>query len=125
MIRATVKGDWGKTERLLKAVGRKNHSAILNKYGEIGVAALAKATPVLTGKTAASWRYEVHVDRSESRLEFHNDNVNDGVNIALILNYGHATQSGVWVEGRNYIGPTLEEVFNKLADEIWKEVKKS
>lgn len=123
MIKATVKGDWGNTEGFLsRSVNRRNYASILSKYGDRGVDALKEATPVRTGTTAASWRYEIEASGSTYRIVFHNDNVNDGVNIALILNYGHATQSGAWVEGRDFIEPALQSVFDGMANEMWREV---
>ena len=124
MIKVDVKGDWSKTEKLLENVSKKRHYKVLTKYGDRGVEALQSVTPVDTGLTAASWRYEVTETRDQSRLTFHNDNVNNGVNIALVVNYGHATRRGGWVEGRHFIEPTIQEVFDKLADELWKEVTK-
>lgn len=129
MITVKVTGDWGNTERFLKNASKlrkRKLTALLEKYGRAGVQALSEVTPVRTGKTAASWGYTVHVSEQGQgdRLEFHNDNVNHGVNIALILNYGHATGSGVWIEGRNYIGPAMDEIVKSLADELWKEVKR-
>ena len=123
MIKATVKGDWGNTEGFLnRSVNKRNYASILTKYGDLGVEALKEATPVRTGLTASSWRYEIEAERGIYRIVFHNDNVNEGVNIALILNYGHATQSGVWVEGRDFIEPALKEVFDGMANEMWREV---
>lgn len=123
MIKATVKGDWGKTESFLnRSVSKRNYVSILSKYGDRGVDALKEATPVRTGLTAASWRYEIEEDRGAYRIVFHNDNVNEHVNIALILNYGHATPSGVWVEGRDFIEPALQSVFDDMANEMWREV---
>lgn len=129
MITVKVTGDWGNTERFLKNASKlrkRSLIALLEKYGRAGVQALSEATPVRTGKTAASWGYTVHVGEQGQgdRLEFHNDNVNHGVNIALILNYGHATGSGVWIEGRNYIEPAMDKIIKSLADELWKEVKR-
>lgn len=123
MISVDIKGDWGNTERFLKNIKRrKNYAKILVKYGELGVDALKRATPVDTGTTAESWRYEIQDEPNGARLSFCNDNVNEGVNIALILNYGHATGNGVWVEGRHYIEPAVTQIFDSLADELWKEV---
>lgn len=123
MIKASVNGDWGKTEKFLsRSVNKRNYVSILTKYGELGLKALKEATPVRTGVTAASWRYEIIAERNSYRIEFHNDNVNNGVNIALILNYGHATWGGAWVEGRHYIEPALGSVFDDLADSMWREV---
>lgn len=125
MIRVSVKGDWGNTEKMLRSMKRLGLKQTLDKYGALGVEALKKATPVDTGTTAASWRYEVVLSRNGGELVFHNDNVNQHVNIALIVNYGHATGQGVWVEGRHYIEPAIQETFDKMVDELWKEVKQT
>lgn len=124
MVKVRVSGDWNSTEGLLRGIGQKRYARVLPSYGDRGVAALAKATPVDTGATAAAWRYEIEDQNGEIRLTFHNDNVQDGVNIALIVNYGHATSNGGWVEGREFIEPALREVFDELADEMWREVKR-
>ena len=124
MVKVRVSGDWNSTEGLLKGIGQKRYSRILPAYGDRGVAALSKATPVDTGVTAASWRYEITESNGEIRLTFHNDNVQDGANIALIVNYGHATKNGGWVEGREFIEPAIRDVFDELADEMWREVKR-
>lgn len=126
MIRATVKGDWNGTEGFLnRIVHKKNYMSILTRYADKGLEELKNATPVRTGTTAASWRYEILADKGEYRIEYHNDNVNEGVNIALILNYGHATQSGAWVDGRDYIEPAIQSVFSDLAKDMWEEVKRA
>ena len=94
----------------------------LDKYGQAGVAALASATPTDTGKTASSWRYEIISTGSGFKIDFLNSNINENVNIALILQYGHGTGTGGYVAGRDYINPAIQPVFDKLADEAWKEV---
>jgi len=124
MVKVRVSGDWNSTEGLLRGIGRKRYASVLPIYGDRGVAALAKATPVDTGVTAASWRYEISERNGEIRLTFHNDNIQDGVNVALVVNYGHATRNGGWVEGREFIEPAIRDVFDELADELWREVKK-
>jgi hypothetical protein len=108
-------------ERVKEVVGR----GILDKYGAEGVAALASATPVDTGETARSWYYKIERDKSGSfTLAFFNSNIQNGVPIAIILQYGHGTRNGGWVEGRDYINPAIQPIFDRLADEAWREVKK-
>ena len=101
MISLTSKGDFRKTEKFMKNARTKKLMSILKQYGEEGVAALMVATPLDTGRTASSWRYEIKVENNCIRLVFHNDNIQNGVPIAIILQYGHGTGTGGWVEGRD------------------------
>ena len=121
MISLTSKGDFRKTEKFMKNARTKKLMSILKQYGEEGVAALMVATPVDTGRTASSWRYEIKVENNCIRLVFHNDNIQNGVPIAIILQYGHGTGTGGWVEGRDYINPAIQPVFDKIANSAWKE----
>ena len=121
MISLTSKGDFRKTEKFMKNARTKKLMSILKQYGEEGVAALMVATPLDTGRTASSWRYEIKVENNCIRLVFHNDNIQNGVPIAIILQYGHGTGTGGWVEGRNYINPAIQPVFDKIANSAWKE----
>lgn len=124
MIKVTQTGEFNKITRYLERSKHRLSIGIFDKYGKMGVDALTAATPVDTGKTADSWRYEIQNDANGTTLSFHNDNVNKGVNIAIILQYGHGTGNGGWVEGRDYINPALQPIFDELADKIWKEVTK-
>ena len=125
-IQFTHKGDFNNFERFLarvahvKPVVRK----ILEKYGRRGVEALAAATPKDTGKTAESWTYKIVEDaQGNLKIEWHNTNViNDWCNVAILLQYGHATRNGGYVQGQDYINPAIESIFQNLADEAWKEV---
>ena len=121
MISLTSKGDFRKTEKFMKNARTKKLMSILKQYAEEGVAALMVATPLDTGRTASSWRYEIKVENNCIRLEFHNDNIQNGVPIAIILQYGHGTGTGGWVEGRDYINPAIQPVFDKIANSAWKE----
>lgn len=94
----------------------------LDRFGQAGVDALASATPKDSGKTASSWRYEIKSSRNGFTIDFLNSNINDNVNIAVILQYGHGTGTGGYVSGRDYINPAIQPVFDKLAEEAWKEV---
>ena len=96
----------------------------MDKYGREGVAALSSATPMDTGKTAQSWYYEIENKNGSATLTFYNSNIQDGTPIAIILQYGHATGTGGWVEGRDYINPAIQPIFDKLAADAWKEVTK-
>ena len=121
MISLTSKGDFRKTEKFMKNARTKKLMSILKQYGEEGVAALMVATPLDTGRTASSQRYEIKVENNCIRLVFHNDNIQNGVPIAIILQYGHGTGTGGWVEGRDYINPAIQPVFDKIANSAWKE----
>ena len=98
--------------------------ANLDKYGQEGVAALASATPVDSGLTASSWYYEITHTKDSSTITFLNSHVNDGVPIAIILQHGHGTGTGGWVEGRDYINPAIQPIFDKIANNAWREVTK-
>lgn len=123
MISIMSSGNWNNTEAYLRRLSKKDPVLTLQKYGEIGIQKLKESTPVKTGKTAMSWRYEIVKNDTGYSLEFHNDNVENGVNIAIILDYGHDTKNHGYVEGLNYIDPTIRPVFDTLADSLWKEVK--
>ena len=125
MITIRQKGDFSKLNRYFERVKEAAKIGVLDKYGRAGVAALASATPTRTGKTAASWSYEISRQNGSVAIEFKNSNVNKGVNIAIILQYGHGTGTGGWVEGRDYINPAIQPIFDQLADEAWKEVTKA
>lgn len=99
------------------------YSAIFDKYGKEGVAALSAATPVDTGKTAASWDYEVIYSKGDVSIVWTNSNIYRGIPIALIIQMGHATKSGTYVQGRDYINPAIRPIFDRMADELWKEVE--
>ena len=124
MIRFRQKGDFSKTKRYLERVKSAARLSILDKYGRKGVAALASATPTETGKTASSWFYEISHDKGSATITFSNSNINKGVPIAIILQYGHGTGTGGWVEGRDYINPAIQPIFDEIANEAWKEVTK-
>lgn len=121
MISLKSKGDFRNTEKFMRNAREKKLMTILNRYGEEGVAALMIYTPLDTGRTASSWRYEIRVEPECIRLVFHNDNIQNGVPIAVILQYGHGTGTGGWVEGRDYINPAIQPVFDKIANSAWKE----
>ena len=124
MISFRQKGDFSKTKQYLERVKAAARLSILDKYGREGVAALASATPTETGKTASSWFYEISHDKGSATITFSNSNINKGVPIAIILQYGHGTGTGGWVEGRDYINPAIQPIFDKIANEAWKEVTK-
>lgn len=124
MIKVTRKGDFNKLEALLKKARDKDLTSILRKYGEMGLVELMKATPVRTGKTSLSWSYDIQETSTGYKIVWSNSNVQDYVNIAIILDTGHATRNGGWVEGRHYIEPALAPVFDNIAMAAWEEVSK-
>lgn len=124
MISFRQRGDFKKLTRFLERAKEGVRIGDLDKYGREGVAALASATPVESGLTAASWYYEITNKNGSARITFYNSNVQNGVPIAIILQYGHATGTGGWVEGRDYINPSIRPVFDKIADSAWREVTK-
>lgn len=119
-IHISNKGDFKNTEKffifLTKGAG---YLHVLEKYGKRGVEALSRMTPKDTGKTANSWSYEILQNGQGFEVVWTNSNINKGVNIALILQYGHGTRNGGWVEGIDYINPALRSIFKEMADEAW------
>lgn len=124
MIKFRQKGDFSKLTRYFERVKEVVKLGDLDKYGREGVAALESATPFDTGLTASSWRYEIDHGKDSVSISFYNDNIQNGVPIAIILQYGHGTRNGGWVQGRDYINPVIRPLFDKIADEAWKEVTK-
>lgn len=122
MISFRQKGDFSKLTRYFERVKEAARLSILDKYGREGVAALASATPVDSGKTADSWYYEIERQNGSATISFYNSNINKGVPIAIILQYGHGTGTGGWVEGRDYINPAIQPIFDKIVHNAWKEV---
>ena len=115
-------GNFSKMDRFLARLMNREYLNILDKYGQKGVNALAAATPKRTGLTAASWTYEITHNLESSTISWKNTNVNKGVNIAIILQYGHGTRNGGYVAGRDYINPAIQPIFDQMAVEAWKEV---
>lgn len=124
MISFRHKGDFSKAKRYLERVKEAARLGILDKYGREGVAALASATPVDSGQTASSWYYEIKHTANSATISFNNSHINNGVPIAIILQYGHGTGTGGWVQGRDYINPAIRPVFDKIVQEVWREVTK-
>ena len=124
MITFRQKGDFSKLTRFLEKAKEVVRLGDLDKYGREGVAALASATPIESGRTASSWYYQVENKNGSASITFYNSNVNKGVPIAIILQYGHGTRNGGFVQGRDYINPAIQPIFDRIADEAWKEVTK-
>lgn len=122
MISFRHKGNFSKVTRFLVDAKGKKLEQILEKCGREGVAALASATPVNTGKTASSWFYKIEISKGSGVVSFYNSNIQNGVPIAIVLQYGHGTRNGGWVEGRDYINPAMQPVFDKIAKDAWREV---
>lgn len=124
MIKFQQKGDFKKATSYLEKVKNAIHLSSLDKYGREGVNALSSATPIDSGTTASSWYYKIQNTKDSVKITFYNSNINNGVPIAIILQYGHGTGTGGWVEGRDYINPAIQPIFDKIAEEAWKEVTK-
>ena len=121
-ISFTNKGDFSKTIKFLNKMKNIKINDILSKYGKIGVNALLQATPKDSGVTSQSWNYRIEVNNNNAYIVWYNTNVVKGVNIAVILQYGHGTRNGGWVEGTDYINPAMKPIFDKIANQVWKEV---
>ena len=124
MISFRQKGDFSKLDHYFERVKEAAKIGVLDKYGQAGVSALSSATPVESGKTASSWYYEIKRQNGSVALAFYNSNVNNGVPIAVILQFGHGTGTGGWVQGRDYINPAIQPIFDKIAEDAWKEATK-
>ena len=124
MIKFRHKGDFSRSFRYLERVKGAVRLSDLDKYGREGVAALASATPVDSGLTASSWYYEITRTNGSVSINFNNSNIQNGVPIAVILQYGHATGTGGYVKGRDYINPAIRPVFDRIANDAWREVTK-
>lgn len=122
LIRITSKGDFNRTFKFLKKMQTFEVKQILERYAQMGVSALASATPVDSGQTANCWGYEIEVSGEDATIYWTNTNQNKGVYIAVILQYGHGTGTGGYVQGRDYINPAIRPVFDKIAEEAWREV---
>lgn len=127
LITITQKGDFKYTEDFLERMSsfRQNQlMQVLNKYGEIGVNALSSATPVDTGKTASSWSYDAHISGNSIEIVWSNSNTVRGgaLNIAVLIQYGHGTGTGGYVQGRDFINPVMRPLFDEIADKVWEEV---
>ena len=118
------KGDFSNLTRFLERAKEVVHMGDLDKYGRAGVEALASATPVDSGETANSWYYEITNSNGSAKITFNNSNIQNGVPIAIILQYGHGTGTGGWVEGRDYINPAIQPIFDEIANNAWREVTK-
>ena len=124
MITFRQEGDFSKLTSFLEKSKELFNAGILDKYGRKGVEALAAATPIDSGETANSWYYRIENENGSAAIMFCNSHIQNGVPIAIILQYGHGTRNGGWVEGRDYINPALQPIFDELTKEAWKEATK-
>ena len=115
-------GNFNRTERFLNRLRGAKYLNILERYGQEGVRALSSATPVDSGKTANSWTYKIERTPSRTIISWLNTNVHEGANIAILLQYGHGTGTGGFVQGRDYINPAMQPIFDTIAQEAWREV---
>lgn len=122
MIGVKTSGSFDNTLKFLRRASKEDSIGNLDSYGERGVRALQAATPKESGETARSWAYRIVRERGRVRIEWYNTHEEDGQIIAVLLQYGHGTGTGGWVEGRDYINPAMRPVFDKIASDIWKEV---
>jgi len=123
MIRFESRGSFSNTEKFLKKASRLDHILrALERYAKQGVVALESATPVDTSLTSGSWDYEILNESGSYSIIWTNSNVVDGTPVVILLQYGHGTGTGGWVQGRDFINPALKPIFDKIADEVWKEV---
>ena len=122
MITVKQKGDFAKLTRYLTKAKSAAKVRDLDRFGKEGVAALASATPVESGLTASSWHYKIEHKKGFASISFYNTNIQNGVPIAIILQYGHGTRNGGWVQGRDYINPAIQPIFDKIAEHAWREV---
>ena len=124
MISFRQKGNFSKLTSFLEKAKESVKIGDLDKYGREGVAALSSATPIDSGKTANSWSYEITNKNGSVTISFNNSNIQNGVPIAIILQYGHGTKNGGWVQGRDYINPAIQPVFDEIVNNAWREVTK-
>ena len=122
MITFTQRGSFKNTERYLARLKTAQLYGVLNKYGSVGVAALSNATPKDSGETAASWTYTIEQRPGYYSIHWRNTHVNKGRPIAILLQYGHGTGTGGYVQGRDYVNPAIRPIFDQMANEAWKEV---
>lgn len=123
MFRLTSKGDFGKTRKFIARMQRGDQYTDLNRYGQMGVEALSRATPVDTGLASQSWAYRIVKDSRGPRIEWYNTDVENGAKVILLVRYGHATRSGTYIQGRNFISPAAQPVFDQIVNDVWKKVK--
>jgi len=120
LITFKISGDFSKTESFLRR--KYNIKSILDRYGSLGVQALKTNTPLDTGETAEAWKYEIIKDNRGYKLIWTNDHIVNGIPVVILLQYGHGTTGGTFVEGRDFINPAMKPIFEKISEELWKEI---
>ena len=125
IITFSEKGDFSKITSFLERAKETVDLGLLDKYGRMGVEALSSSTPFDSGETASSWYYKIENRKESAAIVFYNSNIQNGVPIAIILQYGHGTRNGGWVEGRDYINPAIQPIFDELKERAWREVTKT
>lgn len=122
MISVEAPGSFKKTEEFLSKMARADFFSLLDRYGQVGADALASATPVDSGLLANSWTYEVIKKKGKYAIVWHNTNIENGIPVAILIQYGHGTGTGGWVDGRDYINPAIQPIFDQITDEVWRQV---
>lgn len=124
MIKVTSSGNWDKTRAWANRIIHRNFYEDLDRYGQRGVLALAAATPVESGVSASSWYYVIKIHGKRPRIEWHNDHLDSSgaTPIVILLQYGHGTGTGGYVQGRDFINPAIRPIFDEIADDIWRKV---
>ena len=125
MIVIKKTGDYRRANSYLERLLEIVHLGILDKYGSKGVAALQAATPKETGRTANSWYYEISHTTSSASITWFNSNNNQGYNIAILIQYGHGTGTGAYIQGIDYVNPAMKDVFEQIANDVCEEIKRA
>jgi hypothetical protein len=125
MIKITQQGNFNKITNWLQRIKRLNYTSILDKYGKRGVHELSLATPKDTGLASNSWSYKTYIGSDSAKLSFYNSDIEGDLPVVILIQYGHATKNGSWVEGKDFINPAIGGVLNDLADELWREATKT
>ena len=123
MIKFTSKGSFDNTEKFLEKMKSKDRYSLLTTYARDGVKALSSATPKDSGISAESWDYSININTRSASITWTNSNVIDGIPVVILLQYGHATSNGVFVEGEYYINPAIRPNFNRISEQVWKAVQ--
>lgn len=123
MINVTSTGSFDKTLKFLQKLNEGSIFANLEHYGRVGVDALSRATPVESGETANSWGYKVIRTPGRYSIVWFNTHEEDGVNIAVIIQYGHGTRTGGYVQGRDYVNPAMRPIFDQIVEDVWRQVR--
>ncbi len=124
-FRISSKGDFKNTENFFKEMEKQSMYSVLEPYARMGVDALAQATPERSGRTASSWGYRMKIESGHCQISWYNDNVNQNYSIAILIQYGHGTRNGGYVQGTDYINPVMDSVFSEIADQMWNAVQKA